>query len=355
MRKRLLSLLLGVAMAAVAVTGCATTETTVKSSQESGQSSQDGQGSSGNQEQPPAGKKDAENLTVGVSFATLGNDFYSALHDYLLQLCDAEGWKVITMDADNDVQQQITDIENLMTQDIDVLVLNPFVQDGFKDIIQKCREQGIYVVSVDNGVTSDTPVNATVLTDNFGNGEMVGAWAVKQLKDTPIRAYLISGDPGSEVGKLRRDGLIQGILEAQLSSMGKTDFQIVYQSYTEGWLNEVALKNFEDTAVAYDFNVIISESDNFIYECRDYLKEIGRDDVLFLSSADGSKRVLEAIKDGSYNGCTALNNYAKLDEKVVEVIKGLINGEEISGQIMTDPIAIDKDNVEQIYDPNWLT
>ena len=267
------------------------------------------------------------------------------------------GITCIITDANSDLQAQIQGIDDLVAQGIQALIINPFEAAAFADKIAELKAAGIYVVTVDNDVSADTPVDAAVLTDNFGNGVEVGKALVNAMGNTAIKAFLVSGDEGSYVGQLRRDGLIQGIMEEQLALYGKSQFEIVYQCYVDNWAYDVAASQIQDLAPTLDFNVVLSESDVILYQGKDTFVQMGVWDTMYkATSADCSKEILEAFMDGSYaNGFSALNSPGALSKGAVDVCLKLIAGETVARDQMA-PISLvtDKESAEAVYDPNSL-
>ena len=296
-------------------------------------------------------------IVIGVSMVSTSIPFYSAMVSTFESYGEELGIKVVVADANSDLQTQVQDIDDLVAQGIDALIINPFEADAFVDKISELKAQGIYVVTVDNDVSSDTPVDAAVLTDNFGNGVAVGKALVEAMGNTPIKAFLVSGDEGSYVGQLRRDGLFQGIIEEQLARYGKTQFEIVYQTYVDGWSYDVAVQKIADIAQTLDFNVLLSEADVVSYQGIDTFKEMGVWDTLYkASSADCSKEILEYFIDGSYkNGFSALNSPSNLAKGSIDVCIRLLNGETVArDQLAPVELVTDAESAQKVYDPNSI-
>lgn len=293
-----------------------------------------------------------EEIKIGISMRETKNPFYKVMSDTIVAECDENGIEVVALDAANSMDQQTADLENLMAQECTVIICDLLDPNAFATTIQQAVDMGIYVIAVDNSVSSDTPVTCSVLTDNFGNGEMVGTWAAEQMGNEPIRALVISGEIGNEVGADRRDGIIQGILEYQLAQNGKTDFEVVYQFYCDGWNVEVVNEKFEDVAPTLDFNMIISESDVLTQYCYDSLVSLGLEDKVFTAAAaDGEKSCLEMIKDGKFD-VTAMNSPTALAQTAFETAVQLMNGETVAAEVYTEATCVTQDNVDQYYDPD---
>ena len=108
---------------------------------------------------------------------------------------------------------------------------------------------GVKVVVIDSTLDPKANYLTLVQSSNRENGALVGSWVVDTMGDKPLKIALISGEKGNPVGKERRDGVIEGIVEAQLAKTGKVNMQIVGQGWGN-WSDEGGLKAMEDLLVA---------------------------------------------------------------------------------------------------------
>ena len=355
--KRLISICVCVILAFALFAGCSTPADTDTEQTAEGDSSAEGDTSTNSDTQEDTPVVPDGDIVIGVSMATTGNPFYGTMVATFESYAEELGIKIIVTNADSDLQRQIQGIEDLATQGIQALIINPFEADAFADTITRLKEQGIHCITVDNDVSADTPVDAAVLTDNYGNGVAVGRKLVEAMGDEPIKAFLVSGDEGSYVGQLRRLGLFDGIIEEQLARYGKTQFEIVYQTYVDNWAYDVAAKQIQDIAPTLDFNVVLSESDVVLYQGKDTFKQMGVWDTVYkASSADAVKEVLEAFMNGEYvNGFTALNDPAALSKGAIDVALKLIAGETVArDQKAPVTVVTDAESAKAVYNPDSL-
>lgn len=83
----------------------------------------------------------------------------------------AEEWGVdlIVTDANGDAQKQIADIEDLLTQNVDALVVSPVAPEPIAPIVERASAQGIPVVIWSGKVDTDQ-YTSEVVTDDFQFG-----------------------------------------------------------------------------------------------------------------------------------------------------------------------------------------
>jgi len=93
---------------------------------------------------------------------------------------DAAGFKVVTTDANNSPEQQLTDVENLLTQQVKAVAINPVDSAAIVPAVKAANARGIPVFTVDRAPTGGK-VALTVRTDNRTLGELAGKEMVKLL------------------------------------------------------------------------------------------------------------------------------------------------------------------------------
>lgn len=330
---KLVVVVLLVAFVAVALLGCASAATPAA-------------GNAG-------GEKAKEVKKIGLSMFTQKNPYYKSMQDVIQAYCDELGIDLVCTDAKDDINQQISDIEDLLAQGVDAILMNPKDADAIVEVTKKAVSKGVPVVSLDNMVNASAPVVTVVLSNNTDNGKLVGNWVAQKMGNTPIKAFIISGEKGSVVGEDRRQGLIRGIIEEQLRTKGISNIEIVGQIYTD-WLADEALKNFQEVAAGLgDFNVILSEADVMTLACMPVINEMGLSDkVIYGNAADGEKLAFETIIEGAPYA-TGLNNPGLIGKTGVDVLIGYLEKGEAYGSVTYTPAdCVNSENVDKYYDPN---
>lgn len=299
------------------------------------------------------GKQATEVKKIGLSMFTQKNPYYKAMQNGIEAYCKELGIELVSTDAQDDINKQISDIEDLLAQGVDAILMNPKDADAIVEVTKKAVSEGVPVVSLDNMVNPSAPVVTVVLSNNTENGKLVGNWVAQQLAGVPIKAFIISGEKGSVVGEDRRQGLIRGIVEEQLRTTGKSQIEIVGQIYTD-WLADEALKNFQEVAAGLgEFNVILSEADVMTLACMPVIEEMGlTGKVIYGNAADGEKLAFETIMAGAPYA-TGLNNPGLIGKTGVDVLISYIEKGEAFGAVTYTPAdCVQKSNVDKYYDSN---
>ncbi len=297
----------------------------------------------------------AADCKVGISMYTLGAPYFAAQEAAAKDQATKAGCSVSSADAQNDMNKQIGDIEDMVAKGINLLVLNPRDPEGLVPAVNAAAAAGVKVVIIDSGLNQKANFVTLVQSSNDQNGFLVGQWLANATKGTDLKIALISGDKGNVVGQARRLGVFKGLVEGQLVNEGKVSFEVVGQGWG-GWSEEGGLKATEDLLTAHpDINVLLGENDSMVLGGIKALQAAGmQDKVLALAAADGQKEALAMIKEGKY-GATGLNDPDLVARTAVDAGLKAVNGTlpaDWPKLYYTTPTAITKDNVDKYYRPD---
>ena len=120
------------------------------------------------------------NGAIGLSVSTLNNPFFVSLAEGAQAEAEEKGAKLITVDAGDDAAKQTNDVEDLVSRNVSVLIVNPVDSDAVAPAVKDAISKGIKVISVDrvvNGVDVDCQIAsdnvAEYLVETIGEGAPV--------------------------------------------------------------------------------------------------------------------------------------------------------------------------------------
>ena len=296
---------------------------------------------------------DLSTIKIGYCTPSLNAPYYSALFASIQATTEKAGMTFLSADGQDDITKQVAAVEDLITKGIDVLLLNPLDPDALVGVTKTAKAAGIPVFILDSSIDPSADYVTTIQSNNLANGELAGAWLAKKFGTKKMNIALLSGSAGNPVGRTRKQGLLQGITEEQLRTLGYIDLDIKTQAYTN-WTYAGGLKAMEDILVAHqDINVIITESDVCVLGAIKAIEEAGKlDDILIVAGADGQKEAIKYIMDTDFYGCTAMNSPVLIGENAVAYAVQYLNGKrDFLKTTFTEPILITKDNAAKYYDP----
>lgn len=317
-------------------------------------------GQSNNEAKPEGGLIESTiNLsgkTIGYCTPSLNAPYYQALLKSIQETTEQNGMTFLSADGQDDINKQVAAVEDLITKGVDALLLNPKDPDALVGVTKLAKAAGIPVFIIDSSIDPSADYVTTIQSNNLANGELAGEWLAKKYGRQEMNIALLSGNAGNPVGRTRKQGLLQGITEEQLRSLGYINLNIKTQAYTE-WSYAGGLKAMEDILVAHpDVNVVITESDVCVLGAIKAIEQAGKtDDILIVAGADGQKEAIKYIMETDFYGCTAMNSPVQIGKNAVQYAVQYLNGRrDFPKTSFTPPLLITKENAAQYYNPDAL-
>ncbi|MGC7101996.1 substrate-binding domain-containing protein [Amycolatopsis lurida] len=189
------SLLLGVTLVATVASACGTT------SENAG---------GGPAEPKPCGGAGGK-YTIGVSQANVAEPYRERMDADIRQA--AAGVPQFTVnfaDAQQDNSKQVEQVENFLTQQIDLLIISPNEATPLTSVVKKAYEQGVPVLVLDRKVNGDS-FTSFIGADNFDIGRRAGEFVAQTLLPGGGKVAELKGLAGSSPAKERSDGFKLGI------------------------------------------------------------------------------------------------------------------------------------------------
>ena len=258
MKKRVVSILLCVAMTAAMVAGCG-------SSSDGGSSSDSGEDS---------GSGDV--ITVGFSQVGAESDWRTANTESMQETFTEEnGYELIFDDAQQKQENQITAIRNFIQQEVDYILLAPVTESGWDTVLQEAYDADIPVIIVDRmvDVSNDDLYTTWIGTDSLLEGRKAAEWlnayaTAKGWDASELNIAHIQGTMGSTAQIGRTQGLEEGV--------EKYGWNLVAQQcgeFTQAKGQEV----MESMLKQYDnINVVYCENDNEAFGAIDAIEAAGK-------------------------------------------------------------------------------
>jgi ribose transport system substrate-binding protein len=225
-------------------------------------------------------------LKIGMTFQELNNPYFVSMQEALNQAAKSIGADVVVTDANHDVAKQISDIEDMLQQKIDILLLNPTDSAGVEAAVNEAKAQGVIVVAVDANASG--PVDTFVGSKNKDAGYQACQYLAKSLNGEGEVAIL---DGIAVVPILQR---VEGCKQALAESPGikLVDTQNGRQD------RSVALGVVENMIQSHpNLKGIFSVNDGGAMGALSAIQGSNKD--IKLTSVDGAPEAVKAIADGT--------------------------------------------------------
>ena len=266
MKKRFLAVAMTMAMAAGLMTGCggsnetaATTAAPTTAAPAATEAAAPAETEAPKTEAPAEKPAGGAGALVGVAMPTKDLQRWNQDGSNMKAELEAAGYEVDLQYASNDVQTQVSQIENMMSNGCQILVIASIDGSSLGEPLSQAKEAGIPVISYDRLLMNSDAVSYYATFDNYMVGQKQGEYLVEALGlDTatePKNIELFTGDPADNNCNFffggAMDVLQKYIDEGKLVvKSGQTAFE---QVATANWDSEKA-QNRMDTIIAGNYS-----------------------------------------------------------------------------------------------------
>ncbi len=330
-----------------------------------------------------------DHVVVGWLSASLGSDFFTERERSAKEACEKYGYEFINFDANFDLTTQTEQLENILTMDIDFLMINATDIDALSIYYTQAAEMGIPVFCTGPSSAQDSyNIVTTVLSGSWETGFKDGEYTCEALWGQfpeGLNVGSLIAKVGDSDSESRVCGFISGYLSKYAELAGtpydtKWDAGVIgYNTWLElrdkgsasidGILNmlgyvttngidpSTAAPAAAELLTAYPtMDLIVCETGSFgtsiINECIQAGYKPG-EDIYIIYCADGEGYVNDYIMTGEVL-CQGTNLPYPCGEDVIELIHDIMNGfdaNDLPANSYTPTYVITKDNVEQVYTP----
>ncbi|WP_026508204.1 substrate-binding domain-containing protein [Butyrivibrio sp. MC2013] len=189
---------------------------------------------------------------VGVSMPTKDLQRWNQDGDNMQKELAAAGYEVDLQYASNDVQTQLSQVENMINDGADVLVIAAIEGSSLGEALDMAKSAGIPVIAYDRLLMNSDAVSYYATFDNYMVGTVQGQYVIDSLDldnaDGPFNIEFTAGDPGDNNAGYFFNGamdLLKPYIEAGKLNVvsGQTEFNDVA---TPTWASEVAQSRAEN-------------------------------------------------------------------------------------------------------------
>ncbi len=275
-----------------------------------------------------------DEIKIGFSISTLSNPFFTTMADASQAKADQLGVDLTIVDAQDDSAKQMTDIEDLAVQGLDVIIINPVDSDAITTSIQSLNEKQIPVVTVDR-VANGGDVTSHIASDNELGGKLAGEYAIELLNGDG-NVVILEGVPGASATIERGLGF-ESAIDGKLNIIDK---QVANFDRVE------ALAIMEDliSANGDEIDLVFAHNDEMALGAEEALRAAQMDDV-YVIGFDATDDAKASIKAEEMDA-TVEQQPALMGEMAVETVQKIANGESVKEMIPVDVTLVTANNVE---------
>ena len=316
-------------------------------------------------------RKDPDAKVIGISAPSNDIQRWAVETVQMENKLKEKGYEVIIQYASSDISMQISQIENLIAKDADVLVVIPVEAASLGEAMDMAVEHQIPVISYDMLITNTDAVSYYTTFDNYKVGRIQGQYVRDRLDlDHANRTYNIeftAGDPGDNNAGFFYNGAVD-VLKPYLDSgvlkilSGQDSFG---KCATPSWNTEKAQQRAENILASYynseDVDVWLASNDTTALGISSALSVSYKGSYPLITGQDCTLINVRNILNGK-QAMSVFKDPAMLIDATINMIDEIIlnkpvtvndtvtyfNGIKTVPSYLCEPIYVDKDNCIEV-------
>lgn len=247
------------------------------------------------------------------------------------------GYRTDLQHAD-DVQQQIAQIENMITRGASALIIGAIDGEALTEVLDLAYSQDVQVIAYDRLIMGSEHVSYYVTFDNFLVGQTQGEFIVEELGlrdgNGPFNIELFAGSPDDNNANVFNAGamsVLQEFIDSGALNVlsGQTAFN---QVAIQGWSTANAQTRMDNLLSAHytaeELHAVLSPNDSIALGIISSLESLGfgaTRPMPILTGQDGDLANVRAILDGMQS-MTVFKDTRTLAAAAVQMIDAILNG-----------------------------
>jgi len=320
------------------------------------------------------GDEGSDQRTVGIAMPTQSSQRWIQDGGYMKAELESRGYKVDLQYAEDDINAQVAQIENMIVKGADALVIAAIDGAALFNVLEIAAENDVKIISYDRLIINSPHVSYYATFDNFGVGVIQGGYIVDALDLAsgagPFNIELFAGSPDdtnagyffngamSQLGKYIDNGQL-------VVQSGQTAFDKVA---TLRWDSAVAQQRMDNILAAFytdkDVDAVLSPYDGLSIAVLSALKSVGygtSKDIPVVTGQDAEIAGMKSILAGEQSS-TVFKDTRVLAKRASDMVDAVLQGVEpeindtttydngtgIIPSYLETPVAVDINNWEEI-------
>jgi len=275
-----------------------------------------------------------QTLKIGFAMDTVKEERWQRDHDAFEAHCREIKVECVITVADNKADKQANDVDNLLTQNIDVLVIAPHDATQAATMVDKAKAQGIPVISYDRLI--DSPKLDLYISHQVPViGKKIAEYALQHVPEGDyVMVYGASTDNNAVIMK-------NAELEVLKPAVNAGKIHILAEQFINDWKPELALNFAENSLTQHNDKVdaFVVSNDGMAGGVVSALAKRGLAGKVLVTGQDAGLEALQNIAQGKQT-MTIYKPIIPLATQAVDAAVKLAKGETLT----TTPFHNDKKN-----------
>lgn len=307
---------------------------------------------------------DVDNAKIGISIYQFTDNFMTLYRTELVRyLTEDLGFNpdnVIVQDGKNDQAEQTNQINNFITDQVDVMILNLVQSSSAPQVTDMCNEAGIPVVYINrqpDETESDRWASDGLKATYIGaDARQSGTFQGEEILETEnkgdingdgkVSYIMVQGDPENIDAQYRTEYSIKALTDAGV----EVDELLLQRG---DWDQAKGQQIVQDALTQYgdDVEVVFCNNDAMALGALQAIQAAGRTvgKDIYLVGVDALTDAVQNIVDGNFTG-TVFNDYFSQAQGAANLAVKFLKGEEVDPVNMVDYVKVTADNAQEILD-----
>ena len=348
MSRKVLSVLLATAMTASLLVGCGGSAAAPAADAAAPAATEEAApaADAATEEAAPAADEATAGKKVGVAMPTKDLQRWNQDGSNMEEQLKAAGYEVDLQYASNDVQTQVSQIENMINGGCNVLVIASIDGESLGTVLETAKAAGIPVIAYDRLIMGTDAVSYYATFDNYMVGTKQGQYIIDTLDldnaEGPFTMEITGGDPGDNNAKFFYNGamdLLKPFIDEGkiVVKSGQVDFE---QVATASWATENAQSRMENIlssnyADGTDLDICLCSNDSTALGVENALAANYKGKYPVITGQDCDVANVKNMIDGKQS-MSIFKDTRTLAAQVVKMVGQILKGETVDVNNTTD-------------------
>lgn len=313
--------------------------------------------------------------TIGIAMPSKALERWEKDGDYMVEKFKELGYETDIQYAQDQVPTQVSQIENMITKGVDVIVIASIDGEALTDVVDKAKGQDIPVIAYDRLIMNAEGVDYYATFDNFGVGILQGSYIVDELdldnQEGPFNIELFGGAPDDNNARFFYNGalsVLQPYIDAGVLNVksGQTEFSRIAIQNWDGATAQARMDNLLSANYTADHvDAVLAPNDAVAMGIVSSLRSVGygtnERSMPVITGQDAETASVKSIIEGGQS-MTVFKDTQKLADVTAKMVDQILTGEEVEVNdretydnntkiVPTNlliPIAVDSQNYQEI-------
>ncbi|QUX27914.1 sugar-binding protein [Nocardiopsis akebiae] len=322
-----------------------------------------------------AARPEGEAGVVGIAMPTQSSERWINDGENMVAEFEARGFGTDLQYGEDVVEDQVSQIENMITRGADVLVIASIDGEALGDVLDMAASSDIPVIAYDRLILGSEHVDYYATFDNFQVGVLQGEYIVRALdlenEEGPFNIELFGGSPNDNNSSFFLDGAMS-VLQPHIDDgrlvvrSGQTSME---QIATQEWSGAIAQDRMDNLLSAHysdeEVHAVLSPYDGMSLGVIESLRAVGYGTearpLPVITGQDAEAASVRSIIAGEQTQ-TVFKDIRSLATQTADMVEALVQGEEVPvndtesydngvkvvPSYLLDPVSVDADNYHEV-------